>query len=174
MQAHIDNMIHEVESTLKHLLNSRGKTALKKQLENIFLDAISLDCDLLQQSAFWFVRYPDTDQAKRYGVKYYEDTMKLIAMDNESTLRVDLMISPALFKAGDSHGEDYGRVEVACKSTVSACEVSKLRAFLPAVLGGVSEGADPSGLTGMTRLPRRASTTGGQSGRGRSSRAQLE
>ncbi|KAK4444196.1 hypothetical protein QBC34DRAFT_385471 [Podospora aff. communis PSN243] len=176
VQAHVDLLINEVDSKLRSqsLLNGRGKT-FKKQLERILFDALSLDRDLLQQSAFWFVRYPDTDQSKRYGVLYSEDTMKLITMDNESPLRVDLMISPALFKAGDSHGENYGHVEVACKSTVSACGVSKWRVRLPVLLGGVPEGADPSGLTGLTRMPvqRRASASGRQGGKWRGSRTQL-
>ncbi|KAK0623999.1 hypothetical protein B0T14DRAFT_517380 [Immersiella caudata] len=171
VQTQVDSLVREVESKLKHILINRGKAGLKEQLKKIFFDAIRLDCDLLQQSAFWFVRYPDTDQTKRYGVKYSEDTMKLVSADHDSPLMVDLMISPALFKAGDSHGEDYGRVELACKSMVSACEVRRWRTLVPAMLGGLPEGADP--LTGMTRLKRRTSTTGGQGGKWRSSQSQL-
>ena len=120
--AHIDGLLDTLQSKLKHLV-SDWQGSLRKRIREILLTAINLDCEVSQQCAYWFVCYPNKDQACRNRVEFDDASMK-VPSTHEPGKRVALMMFPALYKAGDSHGEDYRHCEIVSKSEVICYQTS--------------------------------------------------
>jgi len=113
---HVDGLIATIESKLKHFV-SEWPGNLREKIREVIMSAIRLDCELSQQSAYWYLGYLTADQLKCAVVAFDDACMKVPASHGPGQ-RVALMTCPALYKAGDSHGERYGQSEVASKSEV--------------------------------------------------------
>jgi hypothetical protein len=112
---HVDGLVSIVESKLKDLVPD-WPGSLRKSIQEIILSAIHLDCDLSQQCAYWYARYPNRDPVN-WDIEFDDTAMKVPA-NHAPEQFLALMISPALYKAGNSRGERYGQCEVAYKSEV--------------------------------------------------------
>jgi hypothetical protein len=113
---HIDGLVSTVESKLKDLVPD-WPGSLRKSIQEIILSAINLDRDLSQQCAYWCARYPSRDPVNWDKIEFDDRAMKVPA-NHAPEQFLALMISPALYKAGNSRGERYDLCEVAYKSEV--------------------------------------------------------
>ncbi len=117
VKIHVDGLLALIESKLKHFVSS-WSGSLREKMQEIVWSAITLDCDLSQQSAYWYVCYLNTDQINRPGGAQFDDIWMKVPATHPPGQWVALMVSPALYKAGDSHGEHYEQWQVVSKSEV--------------------------------------------------------
>ncbi|KAM7222486.1 hypothetical protein V8F06_001980 [Rhypophila decipiens] len=120
--AHIDGILAITESSLNCFLSVPWPATLRGRVHEIINSAISLDCDLSQQWAYWYVDYPSQPGRNGETFQRFDNALMKVPKSHDANQLVDLMISPALHKAGDSRGQGYEQVEVACKSEVICVE----------------------------------------------------
>jgi hypothetical protein len=114
---HVEAIVATIKTRLKRFV-SNWPVGLRERMQEIISSAITLDCELCQQHAYWYVRYINTDQLNHAAVVQFDDAWMKVPATYGPGQRVALMLSPALYKAGDSHGERYEQCQVAWKSEV--------------------------------------------------------
>ncbi len=141
VEAQADTLVRENEVMLKKVLVNWDRD-LRPRLRKIMLRAIELDGALAQQRAFWYSAYParsstavtsgrprssfrhsSNHRASTGGnseIRFNPDIMSPTNVEDPGP-RVTLVISPGLFKAGDSHGEHYDSARIMTKCLV-VCE----------------------------------------------------
>ena len=120
-----EQVVDEMERRLKPRMKN-WYNGLRKQLHDIVMEAIRLDADLCQQQAWWYCHYPEVhseakrESAAREEVPFSAEWMKLLpnADPDPKATHAQLLISPALVKAGNSRGDEYDRHEPRYQSIV--------------------------------------------------------
>ena len=95
-----------------------------EELQNIFLDAIRMAQVLRRQRACWSIRFPvsgsgfllfDSSSMRDSSRVDYDELQYQV---NPKSQYVGLVISPALWKRGDEHGEHFEVDNVVSKAVV--------------------------------------------------------
>ncbi|KAF2812624.1 uncharacterized protein BDZ99DRAFT_270302 [Mytilinidion resinicola] len=98
------NMVtHKIWKDLKSYVTRANKTLAKDNLRDIVRDAMALDVDFKKQKAdFFFGSWGDA----LYGYEFVPEHMEDLRRSSKRDM-VQLMVSPGLFKRGDSSGHNY-------------------------------------------------------------------
>lgn len=119
---HIDDILAITETGLKIFLPGPWPAILRERFQEIIATAIRLDCDLSQQWAYWYVDYPDLpDGHGSQPLQKFDNTLMKVPKSHEPDQTVFLMISPALYKAGDSRGQGYEEQDEVARKCEVVC-----------------------------------------------------
>ncbi|KAF2489465.1 hypothetical protein BU16DRAFT_586508 [Lophium mytilinum] len=98
-----DLITHKIWKDLRSYVTRANKPTAKDDLRDIVRDAMALDVDFKKQKAdFSFGSWGDA----LYGYEFVPEHMEDLRRSSKRDI-VQLMVSPALFKRGDSSGHNY-------------------------------------------------------------------
>ncbi|KAF5017905.1 hypothetical protein F66182_10134 [Fusarium sp. NRRL 66182] len=105
------------------VIGDKADSKLRAELKTIIDDAVQLDRILMGSKAIFTVRWPDIPKGPTKSLLYCADEMEAIAWDKDLTSksRVAFVMSPILYKRGNTDGLYYDKTMTFCKASV-VCE----------------------------------------------------